>query len=72
MQERILDSFYNPENHYKELLLVCGRKSGKSMLSSILLLFEVYKMLTLINDPHDYFGVPSRKQIFFPVVSFKP
>jgi hypothetical protein len=69
MQERILDSFYNPENHYKELLLVCGRKSGKSMMSSILLLFEVYKMLTLIDDPHVYFGGPSTKQIFFQLLA---
>jgi len=69
MQERILDTFYNPENRYKELELICGRKSGKSLISSAILLFEVYKMLTLIDDPHEYYGIPSRKNIMFQLLA---
>jgi len=69
MQERILDTFYNPENHYKELELICGRKSGKSLMSSAILLYEVYKKLTLIDDPHEYYGIPSKKRIYFQLLA---
>ncbi|MFA5307355.1 MAG: hypothetical protein WC365_07950 [Candidatus Babeliales bacterium] len=69
MQERILDTFYNPENFYKELLLICGRKSGKSLISSILVLFEVYKKLVLLKDPHEYYGIPNKKKIFFQLLA---
>ena len=69
MQERILDTFYNPIKRYKELELVCGRKSGKSLMSSIILLYEAYKMLVLIDDPHEYYGLPSKKKIYFQLVA---
>lgn len=69
MQERVLDTFYDPEKFYKELLLICGRKSGKSLTTAILLLFEVYKKLVLIKDPHEYYGIPSKKDIFFQLLA---
>lgn len=67
-QEQIFDTFYNPENHYKELELVCGRKSGKSTMSTTLLLFEVYKMLTLIDNPQEHFGLMPKERIYCMLV----
>ncbi len=63
-QEAILDSFYDPAKHYKELLEICGRKSAKSLRSAAILLFEAYKLMVHFDDPHDYYGIPRKKGIF--------
>lgn len=68
MQEQIFDTFYDPVKNYKELLLICGRKSGKSMLCTILLLFEVYKMLVHIKNPQEYYGLARNKKIMFQLL----
>ena len=67
-QERIFDTFYNPELHYKELELICGRKSGKSIMSTTLLLYEIYKLLALIDDPQAYYGLMSKDHIYCMLV----
>lgn len=68
-QELILDTFYDPSKYYRELLLACGRKGFKSLASSCLLLYEVYKMMVLINDPNEYYGLPSKKKIMFQLLA---
>jgi hypothetical protein len=68
-QEYVLDTFYTPEKHYRELLLACGRKAFKSLASACILLFEVYKTLVLIDDPHEYYGLPSKKKIMYQLLA---
>jgi hypothetical protein len=67
-QEWILDSFYDPESKYKELVLICGRKGGKTTIASVLILFEIYKILTLIDDPQEHYGLMPKERIYFTVV----
>ena len=67
-QEYIFDSFYNPKNKFKELLLSCGRKGGKTTMSATLLLYEVYKMLVLIDDPQEHYGLMPKERIYFMLI----
>ena len=46
----------------KELILVVGRRSGKSMMSSIISAYELYKLLARGN-PQKYYGIPSSSEI---------
>lgn len=68
-QEKILETFYNPANNIRELVLVCGRKSGKSVISTIMMLYEVYKLLTLYDDPQKYFGLLPNAPIYCILVA---
>lgn len=45
-----------------ELILVLGRRSGKSALSAIFAAYELYKLLTR-GDPQSYYGLPSGNEI---------
>ncbi|MFA5306850.1 MAG: hypothetical protein WC365_05360 [Candidatus Babeliales bacterium] len=69
LQEHVLDTFYTPEKYYRELLLACGRKAFKSLASACLLLFEVYRTLVLVDDPHEYYGLPSKKKIYYQLLA---
>lgn len=46
----------------RELILVLGRRSGKSTLSSIITVYELYKLLGR-GCPQDYYGMPSTSEI---------
>lgn len=46
----------------RELILVVGRRSGKSTLSSIITVYELYKLLGR-GCPQDYYGIPSTSEI---------
>lgn len=46
----------------RELILVIGRRSGKSMLSSIFAAYEMYKLLRR-GHPQSYYGAPSGNEI---------
>jgi len=48
--------------HFVELNLACGRRSGKTLLASVIAAYEAYKLLTL-KDPHKTFGVPSDEEM---------
>jgi len=63
-QKFILDRFFDPKYNYRELLLVCGRKSGKTDLGSAITLFQVYRLLNLGVVPQKFFGIPSGKPIW--------
>jgi len=43
-------------NFFKEMVLVLGRRSGKSFLSSLIASYEAYKLIQL-GDPHKYYGI---------------
>lgn len=45
-----------------ELILVLGRRSGKSVLSAIIAAYELYKLLRRGN-PQEYYGIPHGSQI---------
>ena len=50
---------------FTELTLVLGRRSGKTLLASIIASYEAYKLLVINHgDPHSYYGVPLNKQIW--------
>ena len=47
-----------------ELVLVLGRRSSKTMLSSIISAYEIYKLLKVGDgDPYKYYGIPYDKEI---------
>lgn len=46
----------------RELILVLGRRSGKSLLSAIISAYELYKLLRRTN-PQSYYGMPSGSEI---------
>jgi hypothetical protein len=41
---------------FTDLVLVLGRRSGKSLLTSIIALYEAYRLIKM-NDPQNYFGL---------------
>jgi len=67
-QVKILETFYDPEKFYTELLLACGRKSGKTMLVAIIVLYEVYKLL-LTPDLHKKYNLIPDSNIYIMVVA---
>ena len=49
---------------FDKLVLVTGRRTGKSMLCSIISAYEAYKLLAINNgDPQGYYGIPEGKGI---------
>ena len=46
----------------RELVLSIGRRSGKTLLASVISAYETYKLL-LKHDPHSYYGVASSNPI---------
>lgn len=57
-----------PGHAYKELILCLGRRSGKSVLSSIISTYETYKLVKMGN-PQAHFKFPSGQQISVTLVS---
>lgn len=50
------------ERARRELILVLGRRSGKSTLSSIITVYELYRLLRR-GCPQEYFGMPAGSEI---------
>ena len=47
-----------------ELVLVLGRRASKTMLSSVISAYEIYKILMVGDgDPYAYYGIPYDKEI---------
>lgn len=42
---------------FSELNLACGRRSGKTLLTSVICAYEAYKILA-IGDPYKFYGIP--------------
>lgn len=57
-----------PGHAYKELILCLGRRSGKSVLSSIISTYETYRLVKMGN-PQAHFKFPSGQQISVTLVS---
>jgi len=67
-QVKILRTFYDPEKKYTELQLVIGRKGGKTLLVSLIALYEVYKLLNT-KDLHKKYGLIPEAPIYIMCVS---
>ena len=49
---------------FKELQLVLGRRSGKTIMASVITVYEAYKLLVLNHgDPHGYYNLPDGDEI---------
>jgi hypothetical protein len=50
--------------YFKELHLVLGRRSSKTLLASIITTYEAYKLLVVNDgDPHGYYNLPQDDEI---------
>lgn len=59
-QKFILKTFYGSEKKYSELLVCAGRKGGKTLLTSIIVLYEVYRLLLTPNLHKKYNLIPDQ------------
>lgn len=53
---------YEPGKKYRSLLLCCGRRASKSVLTSIIASYEMY-LLIKHGNPQAYYGFPSGQDI---------
>jgi len=60
-QIEVLKLFY--EGNYRELVMLIGRQSGKTFLTSIFALYEAFKLL-ILDDPAAYYGLAPGSKIF--------
>lgn len=50
--------------YFKELQLVLGRRSSKTLMASIITVYEAYKLLVINNgDPHGYYHLPADDEL---------
>lgn len=54
--------------HKNKLILICGRRSGKSLITSSIASYETYRLLNLEN-PHDFYGVKKNTKISITCVA---
>jgi hypothetical protein len=47
-------------NFFRDIVLIIGRRAGKSFLSSLIAVYEAYKLISL-KDPHAYYSDGKRK-----------
>lgn len=49
---------------FKELCLVLGRRSGKTLMASVIATYEAYKIMVVNGgDPYDFYGIPLDEKI---------
>jgi hypothetical protein len=51
-----INRVYEPYKFYPNLVLVCGRRAGKSTVVSCIVAYEVYKLLNKYS-PQEYYGI---------------
>ena len=50
---------------FSQLVLVLGRRSGKTVIASIISVYEAYKLLVINDgDPHSYYSLPTSDDIY--------
>jgi hypothetical protein len=62
MQYKVLREFMSPMARYRVLVLVCGMRSGKGVLGSIIAWYAAYELLSL-EDPQAYLGLAPNQEI---------
>jgi len=70
MMEKHIKNFKEKpnENYFTDLVLVLGRRSGKSWLTSLITVYEAYKILTFY-DPKEFFKIDDAIWIINTAVS---
>jgi hypothetical protein len=65
--QQVIDKLIKKEQeqfNFKELILVLGRRSGKTILASVICVYEVYKLIVIGDgDPHKFFNMPDDDEI---------
>lgn len=62
MQEIVLRDFMSPTSNRRTLVLVCGMRSGKGVVASVVAWYAAYELLSL-DDPQAYFGLTPNQEI---------
>jgi len=62
MQHMVLTEFMSPTNRYRILVLVCGMRSGKGVIGSVVAWYGVYQLLSLA-DPQSYYDLAPNQEI---------
>lgn len=68
LQERIEYLKKNGYPHFSLIQLVGGRRSSKGFLTACALAYKMHK-LQMLDDIHDFFNLPSGKEIEFSIVA---
>lgn len=66
-EEETFDMTVEPERYYIANGLIV-HNSGKTTISATLLLYEVYKMLTLCENPQEKYGLMPREKVYFMLI----
>jgi len=69
-QREILREFYDEKKKYNRLILIAGMRSGKTFLSSVIALYELFKLLALSN-PQEVYGLAHGSPIAILLVAKK-
>jgi len=59
---------YVPGKKYRELILCCGRRGSKSLMTSIIAIYELYRLIK-IGNPQEYYGFPSGQDIAISAIA---
>lgn len=59
---------YVPGTRFRELILCCGRRAGKSMLTSVIANYEIYRLVKLGN-PQKHYDFPSGQEIAISAIA---
>lgn len=67
-QDKVIEKLQKMERgdvgRFSELTLVLGRRSSKTVMSSVIACYELYKLLVINNgDPYSYFQIPFEHKI---------
>jgi hypothetical protein len=62
LQSHVLEEFFSPQKDHDELICVCGMRSGKGVLASVISWYQAYVLLQL-DDPQSYYGLASGQEI---------
>jgi len=65
-QIETLREFYS--GNYRELVMLVGRQSGKTFLTSIFALYEAFKLL-ILDDPATHYGLAPGSKIFILAIA---
>lgn len=68
VRERIAWLKENGYSHFREVVLVGGRRCSKGFLTGLSLAYKVHRLLQL-QDPNRFYGIDADKEIIFSVVA---
>lgn len=67
-QKEMLSSFYN--GNYYELVMILGRRSGKNFIGSIVLAYELYRLITITDgNPWKHYNLAPGNPVYVSSIS---